>query len=231
MEQDEDLYLKANNEFNSKSKKEAVWVKALTLCKGDKEAAKYEYINLRVNDLKKKRNIKDTSNTFNKSSNLNSVFPSVDTSDANASQNLREASKSQYIQAWLIAAITSNILSFLLTSYMQMNIETVEEFSSFCIYSPFITSIISFVVWIIVVNFDYYKTLNVTKLVFWISTLGGLGTIANLYKTQMLFKLSGNIVPNHFYLYSIISFVAFVVAFYIWGESQKRTTNIIFLDP
>ena len=52
MEQDEDLYLKAHKELNSKSKKEAVWIKALTLCKGDTEAAKYEYINLRVNEFK-----------------------------------------------------------------------------------------------------------------------------------------------------------------------------------
>ena len=52
MEQDEDLYLKAHKELNSKSKKEAVWIKALTLCKGDAEAAKYEYINLRVNEFK-----------------------------------------------------------------------------------------------------------------------------------------------------------------------------------
>ena len=54
MEQDEDLYLKAHKELNSKSKKEAVWIKALTLCKGDTKAAKYEYINLRVESLKTK---------------------------------------------------------------------------------------------------------------------------------------------------------------------------------
>ena len=75
------------------------------------------------------------------------------------------------------------------------------------------------------------KNLNITKLVFWISTIGGLGTIGNLYKTQMLVKLSGDIIPNHFYLYTIIGFVAFVFAFYIWGEKEKRTTKIIFLDP
>ena len=51
MEQDEDLYLKAHKELNSKSKKEAVWIKALTLCNGDTEVAKYEYINLRVHNL------------------------------------------------------------------------------------------------------------------------------------------------------------------------------------
>ena len=57
MEEDEDLYLKAHKELNSKRKKEAVWIKALTISKGDSKAAKYEYINLRVESLK---NIKDT---------------------------------------------------------------------------------------------------------------------------------------------------------------------------
>lgn len=51
-EKDEDLYLRAHNELNSKSKNVALWIKAVTLCKGDTEKAKYEYIMLRVNYLK-----------------------------------------------------------------------------------------------------------------------------------------------------------------------------------
>lgn len=41
-------YLNASSEFDSDERDEALWVKALTLSKGDKEAARYEYIRLRV---------------------------------------------------------------------------------------------------------------------------------------------------------------------------------------
>ena len=49
---DEDLYVKAEKEFKSEEKIESIYLKALTLASGDKELAKYEYIKLRVEDLK-----------------------------------------------------------------------------------------------------------------------------------------------------------------------------------
>ena len=48
---DKDLYLKAEKEFNSDSKNEALWSKSLTLNSGDEKKAKYTYITLRVEEL------------------------------------------------------------------------------------------------------------------------------------------------------------------------------------
>ena len=48
---DKALYLKAESEFNSNKKDNALWVKALTLSKGDKTKAKFTYIELRVDEL------------------------------------------------------------------------------------------------------------------------------------------------------------------------------------
>ena len=43
-----DSYLKATREFEQNAMDEAVWAKAMTLARGDRESAKYEYITLRV---------------------------------------------------------------------------------------------------------------------------------------------------------------------------------------
>ena len=76
MEEDEDLYLKAHKELNSKRKNEAVWIKALTICKGDTKAAKYEYINLRVESLK---NIKENDNESLEENNFENLQKYNDT--------------------------------------------------------------------------------------------------------------------------------------------------------
>ena len=112
MENDEDFYLKAHKELKSIDKKEAIWIKALTLCKGDTKAAEYEYINLRVIDFKNNgnQNISDeiiNSNLENKNQVLNSN--NFNTKVANDEQ-IKEPSKFRYIQAWLLASIFSNIL-------------------------------------------------------------------------------------------------------------------------
>jgi len=233
MEQDEDLYLKAHKELNSKSKKEAVWIKALTLCKGDTEAAKYEYINLRVNEFKNVKLFKQ-SPLENKNNEIRFNIIS-DTSDLNNDLNKKTIEKLdiepeifRYIQAWLIAAVSSTLLNTLLTAYLQKNFATQDALAAFYVYSPFLSGTISFGIWVAVVNIDYYKNLNISKLVFWIFLLGGLGTIGSLYRTQMLFELSGNSVPNNFSFYSIIAFIIWVGAFYVYGEKEKRTSHSIF---
>jgi len=40
---DENLYLIANEELENNNKKQAMWIKALTLVGGDKEKAKHQY--------------------------------------------------------------------------------------------------------------------------------------------------------------------------------------------
>jgi len=45
---DEQLYLKATNELDSGDRDKAVWAKAMTLCEGDEDQARYTYISIRV---------------------------------------------------------------------------------------------------------------------------------------------------------------------------------------
>ena len=52
IESDEDLYLKASQEVENGTPQAALWVKALTVERGDKEKAKYSYIEMRVERLK-----------------------------------------------------------------------------------------------------------------------------------------------------------------------------------
>ena len=49
---DKELYLTAELEFDSDNRDPALWSKCMTLNKGDESSAKYEYINLKVNELK-----------------------------------------------------------------------------------------------------------------------------------------------------------------------------------
>ncbi len=48
---DADLYLQAANEVDNNNQKPALWAKAMALCEGDENKAKYKYINLRVDEL------------------------------------------------------------------------------------------------------------------------------------------------------------------------------------
>ncbi|WP_311948155.1 hypothetical protein [Halomonas piscis] len=50
---DEEYYLKATNEVDNEEQIPAQWAKALALAEGDLAKAKYKYIQLRVDDLKK----------------------------------------------------------------------------------------------------------------------------------------------------------------------------------
>lgn len=47
----EGLYLRANNELEENKRDEAIWTKAITICEGDEEKAKYKYVQLRVEIL------------------------------------------------------------------------------------------------------------------------------------------------------------------------------------
>lgn len=48
---DKDFFLKAETEFESSERDEALWLKSLTLDQGDEGKAKYTYIKLRVEEL------------------------------------------------------------------------------------------------------------------------------------------------------------------------------------
>lgn len=52
MTSDEEYYLAATREAEGQDRNEALWAKSIALCEGDKEKAKYKYINLRVEQLK-----------------------------------------------------------------------------------------------------------------------------------------------------------------------------------
>ena len=52
IESDEDLYLKASQEVEAGTPQAALWAKALTVERGDKEKAKFSYIEMRVERLK-----------------------------------------------------------------------------------------------------------------------------------------------------------------------------------
>lgn len=51
MSNDANLYLEAMKEVDSEQRDEAIWAKALTLCKGDQEASRFKYIELKVSLL------------------------------------------------------------------------------------------------------------------------------------------------------------------------------------
>jgi len=75
---DEQLYLRVSNEFESNNRQEGLWVKALTLEKGDIDKAKYSYIQLRVDQLKEELTEsvlpKQKSPKFKKSKPINLKF-------------------------------------------------------------------------------------------------------------------------------------------------------------
>ena len=49
---DEDLYLQATNEVEANAQEPALWAKSMTLAEGDTEKAKYQYVKLRVAQIK-----------------------------------------------------------------------------------------------------------------------------------------------------------------------------------
>ena len=51
---DDELFAIANNEVETSSQNEGLWIKSLILAKGDKNKQKIEYIKLRVNQLNRK---------------------------------------------------------------------------------------------------------------------------------------------------------------------------------
>ena len=53
MENDESLYLKATQETEGTERIDALWAKSMTLAEGDEKKAKYSYIKLRVEQLKR----------------------------------------------------------------------------------------------------------------------------------------------------------------------------------
>ena len=339
MEQDEDLYLKASKELNSKNKREAVWVKAITLCKGDKEAAKYEYISMRVESFKnqivsKEETISETrdlnnnneiiyhgyivtktdeknkigwhtykiikaphsdensvgysfetferlkkyvderdkslktsslpenfssnkekelneklevvrmykndyskekkessseNNNLESSENINelggvpvNIKVTSKTSDLENKNDELEPGRFRYICAWIIASVSSNILTTIISLMLGKNISSPAEFDAYYFYSPFIGGILALSIWIGVVNIDYYKSLKISKLTFWIFIVGGLGTIGQMYKTQMSLKISGVSAPTHFFIMTVIVFIAWVTAFYFYGAKKNR---------
>lgn len=61
---DEHLYLKAQQEYESGDIDEALWSKSMTLTGGDKEKAKYKYISLRVEKLISENNNVRNQNSF-----------------------------------------------------------------------------------------------------------------------------------------------------------------------
>lgn len=224
MENDEDLYLKAHKELKSKDKKEAIWIKALTLCKGDTKAAEYEYINLRVIDFKNNgnQNISDEIINLNFKNN-NQVLNSknLNTKVMNNEQNI-EPGKFRYIQAWVIASLISNILISIIMGYFQPKLSLYEE-EIYKIILPFLQSFIILLVWLGVVNIKYYNKLKISKLSFWMLTLGSLGVLGNLYTTIMLSKLYGNYegsLPQ--LILSFTVYFAMIGIFYWYGKKKNR---------
>ncbi|MDG2413736.1 MAG: hypothetical protein P8L99_04065 [Hyphomicrobiales bacterium] len=53
------FYLRAEKEFNSDIRDEALWAKSLYINQGNEDKAKYKYIELRVQELNKKVKRKD----------------------------------------------------------------------------------------------------------------------------------------------------------------------------
>ena len=69
---DEILYLQATNEVDNEDKSEALWAKSMALSAGDVKLAKYQYINLRVEQLKTNDN--RSVNLLSKNVEEDSVF-------------------------------------------------------------------------------------------------------------------------------------------------------------
>ena len=224
MENDEDLYLKAQKELKSQGKKEATWIKALTLTKGDAKAAEYEYINLRVIDFKNIEN-QNTPDEITKPNlkNSNQVLNThnFDNKVTNNEQT-KEPSKFRYIQAWLLASIISNVLISVAGGFLGSKI-SLHELDFYKNVMPFFEGIIILLVWLVVVNIKYYQNLKISKLSFWMLTLGSLGVLGNLYKAQMMARLS-NTSGNSFTTVIITFSVYFAVVgiFYWYGKKQNR---------
>jgi len=88
---------------------------------------------------------------------------------------------------------------------------------------PFFEGILILLVWLAVVNIKYYQNLKISKLSFWMLTLGSLGVLLNLYKAQMMAKLLG-ISGNSLYTVVITFLVYFAVVgiFYWYGKKKNR---------
>lgn len=61
---DEDLYLIATNEVEDKDRNAALWAKVIALAEGNKDKAKYQYIKLRVEQLKEKATLSSVDSDY-----------------------------------------------------------------------------------------------------------------------------------------------------------------------
>ena len=74
LDDDQDIYLKVEEEFNSDKRQEALWIKSLTLCEGDEQKAKYKYIELRVEEEKDIKVVRRYEGTIVKAASVRQHF-------------------------------------------------------------------------------------------------------------------------------------------------------------
>ena len=72
----EELFLKVTSDFENNKIDEALWIKSLTICDGDKEKAKYKYIREQVNKLEQELIINNKTNS-DKDDTLKTSKPSM----------------------------------------------------------------------------------------------------------------------------------------------------------
>ena len=118
----------------------------------------------------------------------------------------------KYVGAWIIAAFLSNMLQKVSDVILSnMLIKDLNDLTVYFIMQS-LASIIMFSGSFIVI-YNLFNSLNVKKVMIYIYTIGGFGTILNLFvTTQSYSSLSLKINLNIYYLSSI---TAFLVSVYI----------------
>lgn len=116
----------------------------------------------------------------------------------------------KYIGAWIIAAFLSNILQKLSDLILSdMLVKGANDLTFYFIMNSLASIIIVSGCFIVIYNL--FNSLNIKKVMIYIYSIGGFGTILNLFVTSQSFSsLNLNVNLNIYYISSIISFLVSV---------------------
>ena len=124
-----------------------------------------------------------------------------------------------YVQAWIIATISSNILNRVADALVN-KIFLFNEFIKYLLVMSLVSVIIFSTCFII--TYTLFKNLDFKKVLPWIWGLGGLGTLVQAAFTYEQIRVFYELSVPSIFISNILSFIVTVLIIYYWFKQDKR---------
>lgn len=223
-------YIKAYLELQDKSYDEDLWTKASILAKRDEDKTTCNYINQRAEELRElgwkptpqKKSSRGSDPSSNQSTANNSTKdkargPEIETFFGFKGFNWT------YIKAWLVAAITSNILNNVIQTLISQNISGQNEIEAYYVYGPFVAGGIALITWISVLNFNSFKLIRVNVLLPWLVFVSFVIEMVFFAITEQNLRRLGIELPQIAFVCQALAFGTWLGLFYLYGRNFNRS--------